>query len=92
MANNFLISYDLRGAGRDYKPVFTAIHSLGTAVHMELSMYYLSSSLDLNAVGKAIWDSMQKQDRLVIADTKANKALMYGLSEPVIDQIKQLWS
>lgn len=92
MANNLFISYDLRGQNRDYQPVINAITQLGVAVHMELSLWYLSTNSTGVDVENALWGVMQANDRLVVIDMNANNAFLHGISPGVTQALQQQWN
>ncbi|WP_176322432.1 hypothetical protein [Burkholderia vietnamiensis] len=94
MANNLFITYDLKengGTKRDYQPVFNAIAALGEAKHLELSQFYVNSTLSAEAAAKKVWSSMQSGDKLVVLDTTGNHGYWYGLSDPTSKFMQDRW-
>ncbi|MDC6132042.1 hypothetical protein [Burkholderia gladioli] len=95
MGNNLFITYDLKtnpGESRDYKPVFTAIINLGTAVHLELSEFYLKTNNSAQHVADTVWKVMRPGDKLVVVDASNNNAYMPGVSPAVLTKIQGLWN
>ncbi|MCF1367327.1 hypothetical protein LH704_11735 [Burkholderia cenocepacia] len=95
MGNNIFITYDLKqkqGETRDYKPVFAAIHALGTAVHLELSQFYVKTALSADDVQKKVWAAMRAGDKLVVVDASNNNAYMPGVSDAVLKKLQGLWN
>jgi hypothetical protein len=94
LANNLFISYDLKkppSGERDYKPVFEAIHALGNAKHIELSQYYVNSTLGSQAAAAKVWASMKAGDKLLVIDSTNNTAHWYGLNAESTEFIQKHW-
>ncbi|WP_186034227.1 hypothetical protein [Burkholderia gladioli] len=94
MANNLFITYDLKqnaGEKRDYNPVFTAIHGLGEAVHLELSQFYVNSSFSSKQAAEKVFATMRAGDKLVVVDATNKTSNWYGLSNGVATFIQQHW-
>lgn len=92
MANNYFISYDLIAPGKHYRRVQEAIESLGAWGKLELSFYYLNSSLDTEQVFKAIWAAMDANDVLVVVNSSTNQVQYQNILKEVADQMREFWN
>ena len=94
MANNLFITYDLKENGatkRDYTPVFTAIAALGQSKHLELSQFYVKSTLSASDAAAKVWAVMKQGDKLLVVDSTTNNAAWYGLTEATGQFMKDRW-
>lgn len=70
----FLISYDLRSPGRDYKNLYDGIRRLGKSVRTLESVWVVHSSSSVTAVRDALARHMDKNDGLLVVQTARNAA------------------
>lgn len=71
----FLITYDLNDEGKDYNGLFSAIKSLGQT-HKDTkldSVWFLSTSLTINAINDYLTGYIDKTDRLFITQLKTGE-------------------
>lgn len=68
MAFNLLVTYDLDRPGQNYDAVRGRIESLGKWLHVQQSVYYLHTALNAQQTHSAIWQVMDSNDRLIVAD------------------------
>ena len=67
MANLF-IAYDLDAPGQNYQRVEAAITALGHAVKVQLSLYYVKTSMSAKDAEARIWVAMDGNDRLLVIE------------------------
>lgn len=70
--NNLIVSYDLYQPGQDYKAIEEAIESLGEAIKIHQSVYYVRSSKSVTDARKAIHAKMDSNDTLIVIDASNN--------------------
>lgn len=68
MANNLFIAYDLDSPGQNYAKVEAKIISLGAATKVQMSLYYLKTTLSAQDVEANVWSAMDANDRLIVID------------------------
>lgn len=89
MRNNFLISYDLIGLARDYKPVHDAIKSLGNWYQLQYSAFYVNTAYTAEQCDSIVSAVLLRNDRLLIGDPRF--VLIRGISQSDIDAINRVW-
>ncbi|HBG30695.1 MAG TPA: hypothetical protein DDW98_08720 [Gammaproteobacteria bacterium] len=94
MANghNLFISYDLHQPGQNYAAVGDAIKALGSWAKVHQSYWYVDSTMTAERAANAIWAVMDKNDKLIVVDTKTNDAYWYNLPNEVSQQIQACWN
>jgi hypothetical protein len=90
VANNLFVAYDLDKPGQNYAAVEKAINSLGTAVKVQMSLYYLKTTLSAAEAEKRIWASMDSNDRLIVI--AASAAYWHNALAPTNEVIDQQWN
>jgi len=92
MASNFFVSYDLIAPGQHYDRVTEAIKSTGAWAKVELSFFYVKSSMTVEDLAKHVWAFMTPNDKLVVIDTTNNKFYGYNISQEVLTHMQNHWS
>jgi hypothetical protein len=92
MPRNLLISYDLYQPGQNYEDVATRIKSLGTAVKVHKSFWYVRSDRAPRGAADHIWKAMDGNDTLFVADAKTNDAAWYNLPDRVSQLLQENWA
>ncbi len=77
MSYNLFVAYDLAIHGQNYVKVEAAINSLGRAVKIQLSMYYLKTDYTYVQAEQHIRNAMDSNDRLIVIE--ASNASMTNL-------------
>lgn len=90
--NNLFVSYDLHQPGQNYEAVITEIKKHGGWAKVHYSLFYLDSAESAEAVAKAVWAAMDKNDRLIVIDTSNNTAYWYNLGDEVSKYLKEHWN
>jgi hypothetical protein len=87
MANLF-ISYDLDAPGQNYQKVIAAIESLGQAMVVHRSLYYVKSSIPVANAEQRVRAAIDRNDRLVVIDANAAQwfNLLPGASPFILDR------
>lgn len=89
MANNLFVTYDLGDASYDrYQEFHAAIEALGTAVHLEYSVFYLLTTLDQSQVLERLKPKIKKGEKLLVITAK--NAIGHGHGERW-EQLRGLW-
>ena len=70
--NNLVVSYDLYQPGQDYSAIEDAIESLGNAIKIHQSVYFVRSSKNAMDARKAIHAKMDSNDTLIVIDATNN--------------------
>ncbi len=60
-AYNLIVSYDLNRPGQDYQTLFSAIRSLGGAIKVQKSVWYVDTNYD----EKQARDQMRSRERSI---------------------------
>ena len=92
MANNYFVSYDLIAPGQHYERVIEAIHSTGLWAKVELSFFYVKSSMTLKDLTNHVWASMTENDKLIVIDTTNNSFYGYNITPEVLAHMQKYWS
>ena len=66
MGNRYLISYDLRGKERDYKPIHSKLKGLGARKILESLWHVDRPGETAELVGKSIRQVMDRDDGLLV--------------------------
>lgn len=91
MANNLFISYDLNSPGQDYEKVIEKIKSLGSWAKVQKSLWFVSSILTAEQAAKSVWQVMDRNDSVIVVDSKNNDAHWYNLSDEVSKHMQNHW-
>lgn len=92
MANNLIISYDLRKPGRNYKSVYEAIKSLGTWAIVVESTWYVDSPYSAEQAFNIVFAKCDNNDALFVVDASHNLAVGQNLPNDVDTLIKRHWN
>ncbi len=92
MANNLIISYDLRKPGRNYNPVYEAIKSLGRWAIVVESTWYVDSSYSAKQAFDIVFAKCDNNDALFVVDASHNSAVWQNLPSDVDTLIKKHWN
>ena len=91
MANNLFVSYDLKQPGQNYETVIEEIKRHGGWAKVHYSLFYLNSNESAEDVAKAVWASMDANDRLLVVDATKNTAYWYNLDSEVSKYLREHW-
>lgn len=91
MSNNLFISYDLMNPGQNYDKVIEAIKSLGSWAKVHQSFWYVNSQYSSRQAAEHVWKFMDRNDKLLVADTSNNDAYWYNLDNIVSEHIQKQW-
>jgi hypothetical protein len=92
LANNYFISYDLIAPGQHYSKVISAIEALGAWGKVELSFYYVSSTLSIEEIDKRVWAVMTPNDKLIVIDASNTKFICHNILPEVVKQMQDNWN
>ncbi|CAB3698920.1 CRISPR associated protein Cas2 [Achromobacter denitrificans] len=68
---HYFIAYDLTNASQErYQELEDLIESLGTSVHLQYSVFYLRSNMELKALRDTIGTKINKNEKLMVIDAK----------------------
>jgi hypothetical protein len=90
--NSLFISYDLYRPDHDYPDLFKVIRSLGSSVHVKLTLWQVRSALDAFTARDRIKTILQRQDKLIVINTSNNTGAWCGLSDEVAKALLANWS
>ena len=91
MSNNLFISYDLNSPGQNYTSVIETIKSLGSWANPQKSFWYVKSSLTAAQAVDKVWQTMDKNDSLMVVNATDNSAAWRGLDPRVEQHLKERW-
>jgi len=89
--NNLHVSYDLNRPGQNYEAVIKAIKSLGAAVPVHKSFWFVKSSLSAEQAAQRVWASMDASDTVYVVDASSNQAAWYNINPTVAKFIRDYW-
>lgn len=92
MANNYFVSYDLIAPGQNYDRVIEAIKGTGAWAKVELSFFYVKSSMTVTELANHVWASMTENDKLIVIDTTSNSFYGYNITPEVLTHMQEYWS
>ncbi|MEG1054968.1 MAG: hypothetical protein RSF79_23365 [Janthinobacterium sp.] len=92
MANNFFVSYDLMAPGQHYERVSNAIKATGDWAKVELSFFYVKSTMTVKELADHVWASMDSNDKLMVIDATSNDFYGYNLSPEVLKHMQERWN
>jgi hypothetical protein len=92
MANSIFIGYELDRPDHNYVAVEQAIRSLGTALHIKTSLWFLSTSYNVESVFQRVRGVQQVQDKLVVIDPVTNSGKWTLGSAVMNEALKRLWT
>lgn len=88
---NLFISYDLHEASEDrYTAVQSAIGQLGTAIHLQWSVYYVKSQYTIAQCRDHVAKQMLSQDTLLVIE--ANSAISQNIDSNSWQRAVDLWN
>lgn len=88
---NYFISYDLKKPGQNYEKVADAIKQTGQWAKVQLSLWYVKSSMTAEQIAKHVWQHMDANDSLVVIDSSNNEAYWFNLDTQVSTFMQQQW-
>ena len=91
MANNLIISYDLRKPGRNYESVYEAIKSLGNSTRVVESTWYVNSLRSAEQAFDIVFAQCDENDVLFVVDATNNAAVWQNLSSNAEAIIHGYW-
>lgn len=91
MANNVFISYDLYQSKENYEQVRSVIEGLGSWSRIHLSLWFIKTDLSAKDVAAKVWEAMEGNDKLIVADASNNTAYWYGLTEEASNFLAEEW-
>ena len=89
MGNNLFVSYDLDAPGKNYPKIKKAIESLGQAVKVHKSLYYVKSNYRAKDAEEIVWAAADGNDRVLVIDAK--HAFWHQAMEPASEFIPSHW-
>lgn len=92
MANSIFVGYELDRPDRNYAAVEEAIKSLGTALHLKTSLWFLSTSYSVESVFQRVRAVQQVQDKLIVIDPVTNSGKWTLGSAAMNEALKRLWT
>lgn len=91
VANNLIISYDLRKPGRNYEPVYEAIKSLGNWARVVESTWYVDTPYSSEQAFNIVSAKCDNNDALFVVNAKNNSVIWQNLPDDVSALIKRCW-
>lgn len=88
--NNLFISYDLISPGQNYDAVTKAIKGLGSWAKVHLSLFYVSTAVDIETALKRVQAAADANDKIIVIH--ATNATWVNLSQEASDHMKNHWS
>ncbi len=70
----YIISYDLRGDGRDYAPLYEAIHAYGTWAHINESVWAVVTARTAQQIRDDLLKYMSATDSLFVVKSGVEAA------------------
>ncbi|MDQ3816217.1 MAG: hypothetical protein M3362_00835 [Acidobacteriota bacterium] len=92
MANNLFVSYDLYNPGQNYEKVAAAIKSLGNAIKVQLSLWYVKSNYNANQAIDVVGKAIDSNDTLIVVDATNKQAVMKNLKPEISKFIIDNWN
>lgn len=92
MSNLLIISYDLSKPERNYSAIETAISKLGPAIKALNTFWIVRCTYAASAVADHLWNVMDADDSLFVADVNNRVANWYNLSKAKSDAIQKVWN
>lgn len=90
--NNLFISYDLVAPGQHYERVIEQIKTLGNWAKIELSLFYVNSTLSAEDAAKLVYSTMDQNDKLIVIDSTNNSFYSYNLNAEVLQMMQNQWN
>ncbi len=91
MANNLIISYDLYRPGQNYTRIAKAIRSLGAAVKIQKSVWYVSSSHNQTVARDALVRAIDRNDSVVVVNATTDAIAWHGLDAKTAETVRRRW-
>jgi hypothetical protein len=89
---NLFISFDLYKVGQDYAGLAQAIKSLGQAIKVQKSFWFVKSSKTSEEASRQLSRSIDNNDSIIVIDTTDNSAAWFGLSHETSSFVNQNWN
>ena len=90
MANNLFVTYDLIKT-KIYPAVYEAIKSLGVAVKVTESNWYVNSHYNSEQAAQIVHKAMDSDDKLIVVDATNNYAYWYNIPKAVENHLQDQW-
>jgi hypothetical protein len=91
VANNLFVSYDLTSPGQNYDTLIQEIKKLGGWDKIHYSLWYVKSELSAEQARNRLVPKLDKNDRLMVIDTKNNLCAWQNIPEGVSEFITAKW-
>lgn len=93
MSHNLVVSYDLYKSGQNYDALHAAIHRLGGAVKVHLSVWFVSSPYPPLEAATKLLQVMDGNDKLWVVDALTNTwAYSKNTDATTVANLNKLWS
>lgn len=89
---NLFISYDLYKVGQDYAGLAQAIKSLGRAIKVQKSFWFVKSSKTSDEARQLLNRTIDNNDSIIVIDTTDNSAAWFGLTPETSYFVRENWS
>lgn len=89
---NLFISYDLYKVGQDYTSLAQAIGTLGEAIKVQKSFWFVKSSKTSEEARELLNRSIDNNDSVMVIDTTDNSAAWVGLAPEASYFVSENWS
>ena len=83
MANNLFISHDLYNPKENYQQVGAAIRSLGDAIQVQYSLWYVKSRFDSSQARDIVANVIDLNDTIIIIDVTNRQLGMQHLKSEI---------
>lgn len=92
MANNILISYDLKTPGQSYKAVSECIKGLGGWAKVNESFWYVDSTLTAAQARDQLLTVLDTNDSVFVVNASSGQAAWHNLSDKVSAFVRDHWT
>jgi hypothetical protein len=90
-AYNLIVSYDLNRPGQDYQTLFSAIRSLGGAIKVQKSVWYVDTNYDEKQARDHLIRVMDRNDSLIVVNSTTDAIAWHGLAADVEAFLRARW-
>lgn len=87
MANSLFISYELCNPRENYQQIVAAIRSLGDAVQVQYSLWYVKSNFDSSQARDIVANVIDLDDTLIVVDVTHRQLAMQHLKTAITRHI-----
>jgi len=92
MANNIVVSYDLKTPGQNYKAVADKIKELGGWAKVNESFWYVDSTFSATEARDHIRTALDANDSLFVLSASSGQAAWHNLSDQVGRYVRDHWN